>query len=136
MLVQLVVNKNKLGTSGNKILAGICDSIENKVKSIKGASKKYESAESIYGFIDEFKTMVYDKRAEDCYLSEECKVKLNMSVALENIVFLDETIKGLNKLDKKNEKVVNKISDKAEVMPKEFMKDILEKLFVYSTLNN
>ena len=128
--------------------------------------------------------MVYDKRTDEYYLTEESKIKLNMSVALENmntilsneniksidfnilnileemldvakatlnfnpkkdkvikkgsydiyeflkycqetgvedllslqlvenIIFLDETIKGLSKLDKKHSKVVNKISNK------------------------
>ena len=32
MLVQMLVNRNKLATAGNKLLAGVCESIENKVK--------------------------------------------------------------------------------------------------------
>ena len=196
MAVQLLANKNKLSISGNKLLAGICGSIQNKVKSVGGVPIKYDSIESIDVSIDNFRAMVYDKRENDYYLNEESKIKLNMSVALENInlilsdekiksidfkildileevmgrakatlsfnpkkskaipkkkysidellsysqekgisdilslqllqnlIFLDETIDGLNKLDKKHKNVVNKISDKTEVIPKEFMKNI------------
>ena len=45
MLAQLLVNKNKLSTAGNKILVGVCESIENKVKYLKGKSTKYNSIE-------------------------------------------------------------------------------------------
>ena len=38
MLPQILVNRNKLATAGNKILIGVCESIENKVKSIKDKS--------------------------------------------------------------------------------------------------
>ncbi len=198
MLVQLIVNKNKLATSGNKLLLGICESIHNKVNSIKGESTKYDSIEGVNLSIDAFRTIVYDKRENDYYLTEEAKIKLNMSVALENInlilsdeniksidvkildvldemigiakatlnfnpkkheaiqkgaydrgellsycqekgvndllslkllqsiTFLDETLEGLNNLDKKHNKVVNKISNKSEIIPKEFMKDLLK----------
>ena len=36
--IQLLFNKNKLATSGNKILVDVCESIENKVCCIKGKS--------------------------------------------------------------------------------------------------
>lgn len=197
MLVQLLVNSNKLATSGNKLLIDVCDKIQNKVTSIKEGTK-YHSIEPVDVAIDEFRTIVYDKRANEYYLTEEAKVKLNMSVALENInialnnenaksidhqifeildeiialakatlkfnpkkdkemkkgsydistllkdceekgvsdllslqllqniIFLDETIAGLSKLDKKHNKVVDKLSDKSEVIPKAFMEDLLK----------
>ena len=36
MLAQILVNKNKLSTAGNKILVGVCESIENSIKYLKG----------------------------------------------------------------------------------------------------
>ncbi|WP_330616153.1 hypothetical protein, partial [Romboutsia sp. 13368] len=188
MLSQLLVNRNKLTTSGNKILVGVCDSIVNKVKSIKEKSSEDNSNNNINASIDEFRTIVYDKREDNYYLSEEAKIKLDMSVALENInsilysegsksidleildileeivglakdtlkfnpkkdkelkrrnydmeellnyceqkgvndlvnlqllesmIFLDETIDGLSKLDKKDYRKINKISEKNEII--------------------
>ena len=198
MLSQLLVNKNKLATSGNKILVGVCDSIVNKVKSIKEGSTKDNSNNNINTSIDEFRTIVYDKREDNYYLSEEAKIKLNMSVALENInsmlysegsksidleildileeivglakdtlkfnpkkdkelkrrnydmeellnyceqkgindlvslqllesiIFLDETIDGLSKLEKEDYRKINKISEKSEVISQERVKSILK----------
>lgn len=85
MLVQLLVNRNKLDTHGNKILIGICESIENKIDYIKDKSDNYDSISSISSSIDEFRTIIYDKRELDYYLTKEAKIKLNMSVALEGI---------------------------------------------------
>ncbi|WP_286316474.1 FUSC family protein [Romboutsia ilealis] len=85
MLVQLLINRNKLDTHGNKILIGICESIENKIDYIKDKSDNYDSISSISSSIDEFRTIIYDKRELDYYLTKEAKIKLNMSVALEGI---------------------------------------------------
>ena len=198
MLPQLLVNRNKLTTAGNKILIGVCDSIVNKVKSIKEKSSEDNSNNNINTSIDEFRTIVYDKREDNYYLSEEAKIKLNMSVALENInsmlyredsrsidlrildileeivglakdtlkfnhkkdkelkkrnydmqeilnycerkgindlvnlqllesmIFLDETIDGLSKLDKKDYRKINKISEKNEIISQERVKSILK----------
>ena len=198
MLPQLLVNRNKLTTAGNKILIGVCDSIVNKVKSIKEKSSEDNSNNNINTSIDEFRTIVYDKREDNYYLSEEAKIKLNMSVALENInsmlyredsrsidlrildileeivglakdtlkfnhkkdkelkkrnydmqeilnycerkgindlvnlqllesmIFLDETIDGLSKLDKKDYRKINKISEKNEIISQERVKNILK----------
>ena len=85
MLAQILVNKNKLSTAGNKILVVVCESIENSIKYLKGKSTKSNSIEHVNSSIDEFRTIVYDKRESNYYLTEEARVKLNMSVALENI---------------------------------------------------
>lgn len=85
MLIQLLVNRNKLDTHGNKILVGICESIENKVDCIKDKSDNYDSISNVSSSIDEFRTIIYDKRELDYYLTKEAKIKLNMSVALEGI---------------------------------------------------
>lgn len=194
MLVQLLFNKNKLATSGNKILVNICESIENKVCYIKDKSNDDADISNISASIDEFRTIVYDKKESDYYLTKEAKIKLNMSVALEGIntvlnsknnksinitilevlekllkvakevistnskedkiiqlnsyniknllnycqeheindllnlqllegmIYLDDTLKELNKLDRKQYEVVDKIEDKVEVYSKKNIK--------------
>lgn len=198
MISQLLVNRNKLTTSGNKILIRVCDSIINKVNSIKENSSENNLNNNINVSIDEFRTIVYDKREDNYYLSEEAKIKLDMSMALENInsilysegsksidleildildeivelakdilnfnpkkdkelkrknydieqllnyceqkgindlanlqlldsmIFLDETIDRLSKLDKKDYRKINKISEKNEIISQESIKNILK----------
>lgn len=198
MLVQLLFNKNKLATSGNKILVNVCESIENKVCCIKDKSNNCDSINSISSSIDEFRTIVYDKRESDYYLTKEAKIKLNMSVALEGIsrilysdnnksinvmildnleelievskevisinskenkiiqpnsyniksilnycqeheindllnlqllegmIYLDDTLKELTKLDKKQYKVVDKIGDNSEICSKKNIKSFFK----------
>nr|WP_317331987.1 FUSC family protein [uncultured Romboutsia sp.] len=198
MLVQLLFNKNKLATSGNKILVNVCEFIENKVCCIKDKSNNCDSINSISSSIDEFRTIVYDKRESDYYLTKEAKIKLNMSVALEGIsrilyndnnksinvmildnleelievskevisinskenkiiqpnsyniksilnycqeheindllnlqllegmIYLDDTLKELTKLDKKQYKVVDKIGDNSEICSKKNIKSFFK----------
>ena len=198
MLVQMLVNRNKLATAGNKLLAGVCESIENKIKDIKDGSNKVNSLDSVNSSIDDFRTIVYDKRDVNYYSTEEAKIKLNMSVALESInselysdsiksvdikiigtlyeivnsakeilkfnpkkytkipsksydiyellnycqqkevndllelqllesmIFLDQTIKALNKLDKKDYKKVNNTSNKLPILPNDNIKPNLK----------
>lgn len=98
MLVQLLFNKNKLATSGNKILVDVCESIENKVCCIKGKSNNYDSINNINSSIDEFRTIVYDKGESNYYLTKEAKIKLNISVALEGIsrILYSDNNKSIN----------------------------------------
>ena len=198
MLVQMLVNRNKLSTAGNKLLAGVCESIENKVKDIKDGSGKVNYLEKVNSSIDDFRTIVYDKRDTKYYSTEEAKIKLNMSVALESInselyrdniksvdrkiigtlyeivnsakailsfnpkkdkkrssksydidkllnycqqkevndlltlqllesmIFLDETIIGLNKLDKNEYKKIDKTSHKSITLPNDTVKDTIK----------
>ena len=85
MISQLIVNKNKLVSSGNKLLVNACEAIENKLECIKWKSKSYHSVHNVHKSVDEFRSIIYDKRESDYYLTEEARIKLNMSVALENI---------------------------------------------------
>ena len=98
MLAQILVNKNKLATAGNKILIGVCESIEGKLKCLKAKSTNYDSTNNVQKSLDQFRTMIYDKRESNYYISEEARVKLNMSVALENInsLLYDDNIKSID----------------------------------------
>lgn len=98
MLAQILVNKNKLATEGNKILIGVCESIEGKLKCLKAKSTNYDSTNNVQESLDKFRTMIYDKRESNYYISEEARVKLNMSVALENInsLLYDDNIKSID----------------------------------------
>ena len=89
MLPQLLFNKNKLTKSGNKILTNVCDNILEKIHNIqesKNINKESEdSIEDVNIYLSQFREMIYDKRDSEYYLTEEAKVKLSISVALEGV---------------------------------------------------
>lgn len=85
MLSQILINKNKLAKSGNKLLEIVCDSIVNKIEYKDQYDLIDEGVDKINESIDAFRTMIYDKREYNYYLTEEGRLKLNLSVALESI---------------------------------------------------
>lgn len=106
IILQLVLNKNRISKSGNKILLNVCDSILVRINALKGNTKEDTKNNSVDANINAFRKMVYDKREADYYLTEEGRIKLNLSVALENIYTILSEIKDpssilfiLNKLE-------------------------------------
>lgn len=85
MVAQILVNRNRLAKSGNKLLDVVCDSIINKIEYKEQYDLVDDGLEKVNHSIDAFRSMVYDKREYNYYLTEEGRVKLNLSVALENI---------------------------------------------------
>lgn len=92
MLAQIIVNKNKLHKSGNKLLHNVCDLITDKIHDIENIND-IETNKMIHDSIDKFRIMVYDKRGHNYYLTYEGRLKLNLSISLESISSL------LNKQD-------------------------------------
>ncbi len=84
MLAQIIVNKNKLNKSGNKLLHNVCDLIANKIHDIENIND-IETNKMIHDSIDKFRIMVYDKREHNYYLTYEGRLKLNLSISLESI---------------------------------------------------
>ena len=106
IILQLIVNKNRISKSGNKILLNVCDSILSRIEFLKNNSQKDTTNDGIEANINAFRKMVYDKREVDYYLTEEGRIKLNLSVALENIYTILSAVKEplnvlfiLNKLE-------------------------------------
>lgn len=98
ILSQLIVNKNKLHKSGNKLLHNVCDLITDKIHN-KENINDLEVNQMIHDSIDKFRIMVYDKREYNYYLTSEGRLKLNLSISLESIgTLLDR--KNINLIDK------------------------------------
>ena len=93
IILQLIVNKNRISKSGNKILLNVCDSILSRIEFLKNNSQKDTTNDGIEANINAFRKMVYDKREVDYYLTEEGRIKLNLSVALENIYTILSAVK-------------------------------------------
>lgn len=91
ILAQLITNKNRISKSGNKILISICNTLISKIKLFKGEFEE-DFKIDIQSNINAFRKMVYDKREFDFYLTEEGRIKLNLSVALENIYTMIDVV--------------------------------------------
>ena len=85
MVAQILFNKNRLAKSGNKLLENVCDSIVNKIEYKEQYDLINDGINKVNESIDAFRAMIYDKREHNYYLTEEGRLKLNLSVALENI---------------------------------------------------
>lgn len=97
MLTQLIANKNKLTKSGSKVLSDVCGYILSRINNIENNIENSSFIDEVNTSIDQFREMVYDKRESNYYLTEEAKVKLNISAALESI---NSTIYGLDGINK------------------------------------
>lgn len=88
MALQLLTNKKKLTKTGNKLLEMVCNSLIQKAEHIK-SNQSYEGInKDIKHTLHEFSKLLYDKRENDFYLTEEGIIKLNLSVSLEKISYL------------------------------------------------
>lgn len=85
VLSQVVFNKNKIYKQGNKVLVGVCLNIVNKIglleehKVVDGLEQEIEQG------IQKFRRFVYNKREQEFYLTNESRIKLNISLELEKI---------------------------------------------------
>lgn len=102
MVSQLIVNKNKVSKTGNKILSGVCSNLLIKLDDIKNNKYNIDVDKSILEGLASFKKIIYDKRSESFYLTEEARIKLNLSAGLEKIYIL---IKRLNYNDDLNQEL-------------------------------
>ena len=98
MVIQLVVNRNNVLKRGNKLLVKACDDMIEKLKKQSLGTKDANLNSSIEGSLSSFRQVIYNKRAQQFYLTEESRIKLNIAVALEKMSAL------LDELDYKNDK--------------------------------
>ncbi|MDZ5254575.1 FUSC family protein [Clostridium sp. LIBA-8841] len=93
MIVQLIANRNNVQKKGNKLLIKTCNDIIEKIKNLNINEDTTSLDNNIRNSLNNFRTIIYNKREERFYLTEESKIKLNISVALEKTYLL------LNELD-------------------------------------
>lgn len=90
MGVQMLVNRNKITKSGDKKTQAICTALIEKTELIKKGENHETIDQQIASEISGLRSIIYDKREENYYLTEEGRLKLNVSAALEKInVLLD-----------------------------------------------
>lgn len=85
VLSQVLFNKNKIYKQGNTVLVDICSNIANKIRLIEERQAIDELEQQIEQAIQKFRRFVYNKREQEFYLTNEGRIKLNISLELEKI---------------------------------------------------
>lgn len=85
MLLQLLVNKKKLTKSGNKSIQEICSALRVKIDGMINGEPNMDPDEQISKEISSLRKMIFDRRADDFYLTDEGIIRLNISAVLERI---------------------------------------------------
>lgn len=102
MVIQFIVNKDKLFKTGNKIINKISDITLEKIRLIQ-ENRNFENENiEILESINYLKRVIYDKRVEDYYLTNEGIIVTDIIWALERInIILDKINLEKNKSDYK-----------------------------------
>lgn len=98
MVIQLIANRNNVSKRGNKLLIKACDDMIEKLKKQSLGELDTILNQSIEGSLNAFRQVIYNKREQQFYLTEESRIKLNIAVALEKMTSL------LDDLDYENDK--------------------------------
>ncbi|WP_162805675.1 FUSC family protein [Sporosarcina sp. PTS2304] len=92
MGVQMIANKNKVTKSGDKLVVSICLALIEKIKSMQTNESHEELSKQIMNDVSSLRSIIYDKREDNFYLTEEGRLKVNISVALEKINILLDSV--------------------------------------------
>ncbi len=106
MAAQLIVNRNNVLKKGNVLLAKACDGMIEKLKLARLGEVDNNLDNAIKQDLNSFRKIIYNKREENFYLTEESKIKLNISVALEKIYILLEKLE----YESDNEKLLDELA--------------------------
>ncbi len=94
MIVQFIVNKDKLEKNSEKILKRTCDELLIKVDNLQSSLSNEKVNLKIEENINNLKKLVYDNRKDDFYLSDKAISILNIGISLDRIsLILDSYIK-------------------------------------------
>ncbi|NFG63340.1 FUSC family protein [Clostridium sp. CMCC3677] len=99
MAIQLIANRNRVYKKGNKLLAKSCTSMLQKIRAIRNNESFEEIDNEIKSSINEFRKIIYDKRAEHFYITEESRIKLNISLSLDKLNALLDDIERVKRGD-------------------------------------
>ncbi|MBO0603382.1 FUSC family protein [Sporosarcina sp. E16_3] len=93
MGLQMLANRNKITKSGDKMIQAVCTALVEKSELIKKGENLETINQQITTDISGLRNIIYDKREENYYLTEEGQLKLNVSASLEKInILLDKIL--------------------------------------------
>lgn len=91
MALQMLRNKNRMTKNGDQVIKSIFNSLVEKAQLIQTEDVFEDVDKQVVSKISELRNIIYDKREENYYLTEEGSLKLNISISLEKInILLDD----------------------------------------------
>lgn len=95
MIFQFIVNRDKAFKDGNKVVNIICDNILFKISAIQKSEDFTKEDVSIIESINYLKRVIYDKRVDDYYFSNDGIIVTDILWTLERINILLDDINSL-----------------------------------------
>lgn len=95
MIVQFLTNRKRLTKQGRSLLNAICSDLVLQIDQIIKKEESHSISERVQNSIITLRKLIYDKRENEFYLTEEGRIKLNLSVSLEKISVLLDNLKHL-----------------------------------------
>ncbi|WP_066388644.1 FUSC family protein [Neobacillus mesonae] len=154
MVLQMVVNKNKMAKNSYTKIQAICNALVTKIEKIKNEEDHEDLDKQIAADISTIRSMIYDKREEDFYLTDEGQKSLNLSASLERInqllnkvtkeesehELLNDTIDFLqaaaDSLEDSKDVTIREINDSFSHIFRKYKQDDSHSLIVLRMLNN
>lgn len=147
MLLQFIVNRDKVFKVGGKILDNISNNILLKIKAIQENRSFNEENIRIIESINSLKGIIYDKRVDDYYLTNDATISTDILWALERINILLDSINKLENKDKYkgllndvyNEVTIIKNKDfessNIEILKDNIYDDKIDKIYINEFIN-
>lgn len=120
MLPQLIINKNKVKISSEKIFKSLFNTLLQKIDLIKENNSVDEVNIKINNMLNKLKDIIYDKNEKKFYISEEGRISLDVLVSIEKLNILMERYKK----DKENE-ILDEIKNFIEMLKNRDNKEII-----------
>ncbi|REB05617.1 FUSC family protein [Sporosarcina sp. BI001-red] len=92
MALQMLVNRKRISKNGDPIVKSVCTSLLGKIDKKLAGEDSTEMDTAIRKSIGSLRSMIYDQREEDYYLTEEGRLRLNITAALEKMDTLLDTL--------------------------------------------
>lgn len=92
MLLQFIVNKDKILKTGNKIIDNIMSNILLKIKAIQSNNDFDKESATIIEGINNLKKVIYDRRVNNYHLTNDAVIATNILWSLEKINILLDSI--------------------------------------------
>lgn len=99
LIPNLILNRNKIIKTGNKLLSESCNLLIKKINAIKNNEPFNEIDEKIKDTINKYKEAVYHRRENSFYLTNENTIKIDISLTLDKINYI---LDDINNSDNKN----------------------------------
>lgn len=85
MVWQMVKNRKRMTENGDSVIKEVAQSLLEKIDKKLADESADEVSEAIRKSIGSLRALIYDRREEDYYLTDEGRLRLNVSAALEKI---------------------------------------------------